>query len=117
MESADTRKRERESDMPVLKRTDGLCGVARRHFISFSGGGYSERQKPSHYIFIHKLMALMASHLAELQASPHVGHFSHLSPDAPGTEHTQWPHSHLPRPLQSTPSSDAHASVPVLQLQ
>ncbi|TNN74513.1 hypothetical protein EYF80_015293 [Liparis tanakae] len=59
----------------------------------------------------------MCSHLAELQASPHVGHFSHLSPDAPGTEQTQWPHSHLPRPLQRAPSSDAQASAPVLQLQ
>lgn len=59
----------------------------------------------------------MYSHLAELQASPHVGHFSHLSPDAPATEQTHWPHSHLPLPLQTVPSSDVHASALVLQLQ
>lgn len=66
---------------------------------------------------IQELMPLMCSHLAELQASPHVGHFSQLSPDAPGTEQTHRPHSHLPRPLQRVPSSDMHASVLVLQLQ
>lgn len=59
----------------------------------------------------------MCSHLAELQASPHVGHFSQLSPDAPGTEQTHRPHSHVPRPLQREPSTDMHASVLVLQLQ
>lgn len=92
------------------------------NILYLSGEGTAIRDKKknlktSRYSFIHKLMALMSSHLAELQASPHVGHFSHLSPDAPGTEHAQWPHSHLPRPLQRVPSSDVHASVLVLQLQ
>lgn len=38
IESADTRKREQESDTPVLKRTDGSCGARRQHFISFRWG-------------------------------------------------------------------------------
>ena len=56
-------------------------------------------------------------YLAELQVSPQVGHFSHSFPEAPGTEHTHWPQSQCPRPLQDVPSWDMHASVLLLQLQ
>lgn len=38
IESADTRKREQESDTPVLKRTDRSCGARRQPFISFRWG-------------------------------------------------------------------------------
>lgn len=51
------------------------------------------------------------------QASGQVGHFSHVSPKAPGSEHWQRPQTQLPRPLHIFPSSETHDDVSVEQLQ
>lgn len=107
-------KREPQSDTLVLKRTGGSSGPGTEHLISVR---QKEQQLHGGRPQTVRDLLKAGSHLAELQASPHVGHCSHLSPDAPGTEQTQWPHWHLPRSLHSTPSSDRHDSVLLLQLQ
>lgn len=53
----------------------------------------------------------------ELQGSPQVGQRSQVSPEAPGFVQMHLPHTQSPRPLQSTPSSETHWSVLVVQLQ
>lgn len=51
------------------------------------------------------------------QASGQVGHFSQVSPKAPGSVHWQRPHTQLPRPLHICPSSEMQDAVSVEQLQ
>lgn len=53
----------------------------------------------------------------ELQRSPQVGQRSQVGPEAPGFMQTHLPQTQSPRPLQSTPSSERHESVLVVQLQ
>lgn len=51
------------------------------------------------------------------QASGQVGHFSHVSPNAPGSVHWQRPHTQFPRPWHIFPSSEMQDDVSMEQLQ
>lgn len=57
------------------------------------------------------------SYLLVSQASGQVGHFSQVSPKAPGSVHWQRPHTQLPLPLHIWPSSEMQDAVSVEQLQ
>lgn len=56
-------------------------------------------------------------YLLELQASGQVGHFSHVSPKAPGSVHWHCPQTQRPRSLQICPSLALHVLMSVEQLQ
>lgn len=56
-------------------------------------------------------------YLLVLQASGQVGHFSHVSPKAPGSVHWHCPQTQCPRPLQIWPSWPRHVLMSVEQLQ